>query len=508
MDAIDEHATEILLDGRYRLGPCLGRGGMAAVYRAEDTLLGRTVAIKLLGEADEGTSADERVHSETTVLASLNHPSLVTLYDARLDPGHARYLAIEYVDGPTLASRLSDGPLSDSEAASLAGDLSEALQVVHESDIIHRDLKPSNVMLARDPRHGPGWTAKLMDFGIAYSLADPRVTSPGIVVGTAAYMAPEQVRGAELTPAVDIYSLGLVLIEALTGEPAFPVMGKVQTALRRLEETPTVPDSLGPRWVALLTRMTRVDPELRPSAREVAQAAAFLSDDPSPLGLRTVPPTIPSTLLPITTVAPVTGPTGGDRRAAHRPPTPRRSHGPGPQRTPHGPAPRQSQVARGSDHHDVRRRGGDDRLLRVLGVLPSGRITRADRFSNVGGRRFHIPRPRDRSAASAGSARYRFRHHGRARERGHRGRGGGRRESEQGSGEQLGRPEGSGRRQEGEVTRSVLNLSAPSSFCWPRASRVRRSCARWRPRAHPRCGPVWPRRSGPRPTAASRPPVT
>jgi serine/threonine protein kinase len=280
MDATDEHATEILLDGRYRLGPCLGRGGMAAVYRAEDTVLGRTVAIKLLSPADEESSAEERARGETMVLASLNHPSLVTLYDARLDPEHARYLAIEYVDGPTLASRLSDGPLSSSEAASLARDLAEALQVVHGAGIVHRDVKPSNVMLARMPRRAAGWTAKLMDFGIAYSVADPRVTSPGVVVGTAAYMAPEQVRGADLTPAVDIYSLGLVLIESLTGEPAFPVMGKVQTALRRLSEAPEIPVSLGPRWGALLTRMTRVSPEARPSARQVSQAAAMLGGGP------------------------------------------------------------------------------------------------------------------------------------------------------------------------------------------------------------------------------------
>ncbi|MDP3950253.1 serine/threonine-protein kinase [Microbacterium sp.] len=309
MDTIDEHATEILLDGRYRLGPCLGRGGMAVVYRAEDTFLGRTVAIKLLGRADEAPSAMERVHSETTVLASLNHPSLVTLYDARLDPGHAQYLAIEYIDGPTLAARLTQGPLSGQEAAALARDLSEALQVVHDAGIIHRDVKPSNVMLARTSRREAGWTAKLTDFGIAYSLSDPRVTSPGVVVGTAAYMAPEQVRGAQLTPAVDIYSLGLVLIEALTGEPAFPVMGKVPTALRRLAEAPAIPDSVGPRWGALLTHMTHVAPEERPSASEVAQAAAFLCDAPSPDGERTAPQAAPTVLMPITADGPATGPT-------------------------------------------------------------------------------------------------------------------------------------------------------------------------------------------------------
>lgn len=322
MDAIDERATEILLDGRYRLGPCVGRGGMAAVYRAEDTVLGRTVAIKLLGRTDEATSTAEREHSETTLLASLNHPSLVTLYDARLDPEHARYLAIEYIDGPTLSERLSHEPLSMPEAALLARDLSEALQVVHDAGIVHRDVKPSNVMLARAPRREAGWIAKLTDFGIAYSVADPRVTSPGVVVGTAAYMAPEQVRGADLTPAVDIYSLGLVLIEALTGEPAFPVTGKVHTALRRLAETPAIPDSLGPHWGALLARMTRVSPDERPSAREVAQAAAFLCDDPQRDARHSAPLPAPSALTPIVADSRVTGPTR-ELPASGAPPAPR-----------------------------------------------------------------------------------------------------------------------------------------------------------------------------------------
>lgn len=309
MDALDERETEILLDGRYRLGSCLGRGGMAVVYRAEDTILGRTVAIKLLGNMDEAASTAERVHSETTILASLNHPSLVTLYDARLDPGHVRYLAMEYIDGPTLSKHLSHSALSGAETAALARDLSAALQVVHDAGIIHRDVKPSNVLLARSARRDAGWTAKLTDFGIAYSLSDPRMTSPGVVVGTAAYMAPEQVRGADLTPAVDIYSLGLVLIEALTGEPAFPVIGRVQTALRRLTESPAVPDSFGPDWSALLTRMTRTEPGERPSACEVAQAAAFLCDDPPPRGRRPGPIATPSALEPIRADGQITTPT-------------------------------------------------------------------------------------------------------------------------------------------------------------------------------------------------------
>jgi len=153
---------------------------------------------------------------------------------------------------------------------------------VHDLGIVHRDVKPSNVLLAPPLRSGGAWTAKLTDFGIAHGVDDPRRTSPGIAVGTAAYMAPEQVRSAELTPAVDVYSLGLVLLESLTGEPAYPVSGDVQTALRRLAAPPVIPDSLGSGWVSLLTWMTRTEPEARPAARDVALAAAMLGDDPAP----------------------------------------------------------------------------------------------------------------------------------------------------------------------------------------------------------------------------------
>lgn len=277
MRTIEEHPTEALLDGRYQLGPCVGRGGAAVVYRAEDRVLGRTVAVKILRQADDGTASDpERAHREAGVLAGLNHPSLVTLYDARLDPGHPRYLAMEYVDGPTLSMRLTDGVLSEQDAASLAHDVGRALQTVHSAGIIHRDVKPSNVLLAPPLQAGRPWTAKLTDFGIAYEVDDPRSTSPGVVIGTAAYMAPEQVRGEKLTAAVDIYSLGLVLIEALSGTPAFPLSNRIQTALSRLSRDPAIPDSLSAEWRELLSLMTRTDPQARPSAGDVAEAATAL----------------------------------------------------------------------------------------------------------------------------------------------------------------------------------------------------------------------------------------
>ena len=122
--------TAALLDGRYRLDECVGEGGMARVYRAEDVMLGRTVAIKIMRPGVDGSSS-ERAHSEMTVLASLNHPSLVTLYDARLVPGRPEYLAMEFVAGPTLAARLAAGALPPDHVAHLATELAEALHVVH-----------------------------------------------------------------------------------------------------------------------------------------------------------------------------------------------------------------------------------------------------------------------------------------------------------------------------------------------------------------------------------------
>ncbi|MDQ0615794.1 tRNA A-37 threonylcarbamoyl transferase component Bud32 [Microbacterium sp. W4I4] len=293
VSTIDDQPTAALLDGRYRLEECVGRGGTAIVYRAEDTALGRTVAIKLLRSHAETPLVAERAYSESAVLASVNHPSLVTLYDARLDPAHPRYLAMEYVDGPTLTSRLTHGPLPSTEAARLARDIAEALQTVHEAGIVHRDVKPSNILLSRSARRDGDWVAKLTDFGIALGRDDARLTAPGIAVGTAAYMAPEQVCSGDLTPAVDVYSLGLVLIEATSGAPAFPVSGAVQTALRHLSGPPEIPDSLDAEWRELLASMTRTEPEARASARDVAEAAAALAEHRVPSGTRatTAPPT-------------------------------------------------------------------------------------------------------------------------------------------------------------------------------------------------------------------------
>jgi tRNA A-37 threonylcarbamoyl transferase component Bud32 len=277
----DSLPTEALLDGRYHLRECVGQGGMARVYRAEDSLLGRTVAIKMLRAETEQGAASERARGEMTVLASLNHPALVTLYDAQLHPGRAEYLVMEFVDGPTLAERIAQGPLPSDEVAALAADLAEALHVVHGAGIVHRDIKPSNVLLTGRSLTGSRSGAKLADFGISVLVDAARLTSPGTVIGTAAYLAPEQLNGAAPAPPADIYALGLVLREALTGERAFAEAEGIGATLVRLIEAPVIPESVGPAWSALLQRMTATDPEDRPTAAGVFAAVFALAHHPS-----------------------------------------------------------------------------------------------------------------------------------------------------------------------------------------------------------------------------------
>ncbi|QIG39973.1 serine/threonine protein kinase [Microbacterium sp. 4R-513] len=270
--------TGSILDGRYRLDETIGEGGMARVYRAQDMALQRTVAIKVMRGPTEGAPAQDRVRSETTLLASLGHPSLVTLYDAHISATEPSYLVMEFVEGKTLRDRLDQGPLPPDEVAALAIDLAEALHVVHEKSVVHRDIKPSNILLWPSPLPDRTFRAKLTDFGIAYLLDATRVTSPGTVIGTAAYLAPEQVRGEKPSPAADIYGLGLVLLEALTARRAFADAVGHEAIVARLTVSPTIPLELPATWRALLAAMTASNPERRPTALQVALAATELRE--------------------------------------------------------------------------------------------------------------------------------------------------------------------------------------------------------------------------------------
>ncbi|WP_457100735.1 protein kinase domain-containing protein [Microbacterium sp. P5_E9] len=299
MQPLQEAPTTALLGGRYQLGERIGEGGMAHVYRAEDLWLGRTVAVKLIrGDAD-AVDSPVRARTEMTVLASLDHPALVKLLDGSVDPGQPQYLVMEFVDGTNLAERINDGPLAPDLVAHLTVQLASALHSVHGAGIVHRDLKPSNVLVESSTAPGEQPHVKLADFGVAYLMDSTRVTTPGTVIGTAAYLAPEQVRGEAIAPPADIYALGLVLLEALTGQRAFPNASGMGAVMARLIDSPHVPEWVGPVWAQLLSRMTATDPALRPTALEVAQAAAGLPTHIRPGSVPTEPAaTQPSFLLP------------------------------------------------------------------------------------------------------------------------------------------------------------------------------------------------------------------
>ena len=260
-----------LIGDRYAIESELGRGGLATVYRARDTSLGRTVALKIIAVQGADSTTLERSRSEIELLASLSHHALVTLFDAGDLDGNT-VLVMELVDGPDLGARLARGPISPVDVARMTIDLAEALHTVHERGIVHRDIKPGNVLLAPSSLPSVEFVAKLADFGIAYLIDSTRITATGTLIGTAAYLSPEQARGAAPGPASDIYSLGLVLLESLTGTREF-TGSLVETVAARLSRDPSIPDGVDDEWRTLLSAMTAQAPADRPSALEVALAA-------------------------------------------------------------------------------------------------------------------------------------------------------------------------------------------------------------------------------------------
>ncbi len=266
-------STGVLLDGRYRLLEQIGRGARGTVHRARDESLGRDVAIKLIPTR---ASPDDLRHDqdEVKVLARLNHHNLVMLFDAGadlLDTQEPRiFLVMELVHGPDLRDRLSRGPLPPLDVGRLGSDVAEALDYVHDHGVIHCDVKPANIMMFDDHHDTGKVRAKLTDFGIAV-ISKAQLASDGGFVGTAAYVSPEQARGETLRPASDIYSLGLVLLECLTGVVSYPGES-LPSALARLLRPPHIPEGIDMQWRQLLTAMTATDPAARPSAHDVAAA--------------------------------------------------------------------------------------------------------------------------------------------------------------------------------------------------------------------------------------------
>ena len=250
VDSSPDIVTAVLLGGRYRLGEMIGRGGMASVYTAKDMNLGRDVALKLFAPQSADPDELRRQEAEIELLATLNHPSLVTLFDAGTDtriPEEPRpFLTMELVDGQDLRARIRHSPLPLAEIAVIGAGVSDALAYVHSLGIIHRDIKPANILLV-PVRPGEPLRPKLTDFGIARMMDGTRLTATGTMVGTAAYLSPEQSRGADLGPASDIYSLGLVLLECIKGEVEYPGSA-VESAVARLHRAPGIPDSVPAEW--------------------------------------------------------------------------------------------------------------------------------------------------------------------------------------------------------------------------------------------------------------------
>ena len=281
---------------RYVLRDSLGRGGMGEVYLARDELLGREVAVKLLrAQHAENAQFVERFRREAKNAAALSHQNIVSVYDAGESPDGTPYMAMEYVGGGTLAERIeTESPLDALEAAGITLQVACALQEAHEKGVIHRDIKPHNIFLAEraeasasssatSARAGGGaggvapGSVKVGDFGIARAGAETAMTETSLIIGTVRYLSPEQAMGTEVGPQSDLYSLGIVLYEMLTGRVPFDAENPIAIAMKHVSEAPTPPREINPgvpEGIQTITlRLLSKDPEDR-----YAEAAALIAD--------------------------------------------------------------------------------------------------------------------------------------------------------------------------------------------------------------------------------------
>src|SRR5215467_11649527 len=270
--------------GSLEITALVGKGGMGEVYRARDTKLKRDVAIKILpDEFSHDADRLSRFQREAEVLASLNHPNIAAIYDLQEADG-ARFLVLELVEGETLAERIQRGPIPIDEALAIAKNICEALEAAHEQGIVHRDLKPANVKITHDGK------VKVLDFGLAKAMEQaPRIalsnsptlismaaTNAGVILGTAAYMSPEQAKGKPVDKRADIWAFGVVLYEMLTGKMAFSgetVSETMAAVIMREPDWSALPANTPWRLQRLLRRCLKKDERNRLQAIGEARIA-------------------------------------------------------------------------------------------------------------------------------------------------------------------------------------------------------------------------------------------
>ncbi|MFF2185576.1 protein kinase [Streptomyces sp. NPDC058155] len=265
MEESVETREGLVLAGRYKLAEAIGSGGMGQVWRADDELLNRTVAIKELTAALYVTAADRavlhaRTQKEARAAARISHPAVVTVHDV-LDHGGRPWIVMQYVDGPSLADAVASGPVVVKEAARIGLQVLDALRAAHAAGVLHRDVKPGNVLLARDGR------VLLTDFGIAAIEGDSAITRTGEIVGSIDYLAPERVRGHDPGPASDLWALGATLHTAVEGTSPFRRTSAVATMQAVVTDDPPAPVRAG-LLTPVIAALLHKDPEARPDAAE------------------------------------------------------------------------------------------------------------------------------------------------------------------------------------------------------------------------------------------------
>ncbi|HVM25749.1 MAG TPA: protein kinase, partial [Candidatus Limnocylindrales bacterium] len=249
------------LGDRYRIGEPIARGGMATVYRGSDEQLDRPVAIKLMRpDLGEDPQFVQRFEAEARRAASVTHPGLVAVYDVGTEEGMP-YIVMELVPGGDLAAAVRHGPMAPQRAARIASDVAAALEAAHRAGLVHRDVKPGNILLGADGR------ARVADFGIARATGEESLTRTGAMLGSVEYFSPEQARGERASPASDIYGLGVVLYELLTGARPFSGDSPYAVATARLRQAVPDPRHANPEVPAALAAIVMRAMAVEPSAR-------------------------------------------------------------------------------------------------------------------------------------------------------------------------------------------------------------------------------------------------